>query len=171
MFIDLDKNLSIKRLDINDDKDIWLINTLDNDKDVAGKNGFLYSIKEKLPKNYHLNKENLYDNHYAIYLDHKQPIGYINITKIYQDQSIYLNYALVKEQRHHGYMSKTLIGISNIIFEDEENNVKEIILKIDSLNKNSQRTASLANFEKVKRKYGRYTYILTKDMQMKRAQK
>ena len=170
MFIDLDKNLSIKKLDINNDKDIWLINTLDNDKDVAGKDGFLYSIKERIPKNYHLNKEILYDNHYAIYLNHKHPIGYINITKIYIDKSIYISYALVKEYRHHGYMTKTLTGLSNIIFKDEENTVKEIILKIDSLNKNSQRTASLANFEKVKRKYGRYTYILTKDMQKKRAQ-
>lgn len=42
MFIDLDNNLSIKRLNINNDKDIWLINTLDNDKDIAGKDGFLY---------------------------------------------------------------------------------------------------------------------------------
>ena len=46
MFINLNNNLSIKKLDINDNKDIWLINTLDQDEKVAGKNGFLYSIKE-----------------------------------------------------------------------------------------------------------------------------
>ena len=79
-------------------------------------------------------------------------------------------YALIKEKRHHGYMTSVLIGLSNIIFKDEENNVEKIILKIDSLNKKSQKTASLANFEKVKRKYGRYTYVLTKDSQNKRAQ-
>ena len=67
-------------------------------------------------------------------------------------------------------MTSVLIGLSNIIFKDEENNVEKIILKIDSLNKKSQKTASLANFEKVKRKYGRYTYVLTKDSQNKRAQ-
>ncbi len=163
MFIDLDKNLSIKKLDINNDKDIWLINTLDNDKDVAGKDGFLYSIKEKTLKNYHLYTNNLYGNHYAIYLNHNQPIGYINITNIVIKKSVYLNYALLKEYYHHGYMTKTLIGISNIIFSDEDNNVSEIILKIDSLNKRSQRTANLAGFTKVKRKFGRYTYILTKN--------
>ena len=171
MFIDLDNKLSIKKLDINDAKDIWLINILENDKDIAGKDGFLYSIKEILSKNYHLNKENLYGNHYAIYLEHKQPIGYINITDIcILDNSIFLNYALIREKRHHGYMTSVLIGLSNIIFKDEENNVEKIILKIDSLNKKSQKTASLANFEKVKRKYGRYTYVLTKDSQNKRAQ-
>ena len=44
MFIDLDKNLSLKPLDPNNQKDIWLANTLDSDETVNGEDGFLYSI-------------------------------------------------------------------------------------------------------------------------------
>lgn len=171
MFINLNNNLSIKRLDINDNKDIWLINTLDQDEKVAGKNGFLYSIKEKIQKDYQLNRNSLYGNHYAVYLKEEEPIGYLKITEICEaDQSVYLDYALIKEKRGHGYMVTTLIGISDLIFEDKENNVEEIILKIDSLNKESQRTADLAGFKKGRRKFGRYTYTLTKSVHTKRVQ-
>ena len=67
-------------------------------------------------------------------------------------------------------MVTTLIGVSDLIFEDKENNVEEIILKIDSLNKESQRTADLAGFKKGRRKFGRYTYTLTKSLHTKRVQ-
>ena len=46
--IQLDKNLSIKKLDPENEKDIWLAKELDRDKLIYGENGYLWSIQRLL---------------------------------------------------------------------------------------------------------------------------
>ena len=56
-FIVIDNNLSLKKLDPSNLKDIWLAKTLDQDEVIAGKNGFLYSIERVLQGKYYLTKK------------------------------------------------------------------------------------------------------------------
>ena len=146
-FIDVNQNLSLKKLDKHNNKDIWLAETLDNDQKVFGSEGFLYSIKNILIQPYYLNKKGPYGIPYGIYYDHKNPIGYLEVSDIFtENQTVFLDYALIKEQRGKGYMCNTLIGTSNKIFEDKINKVKKIELMIDPDNIDSKKTASNAGF-------------------------
>ena len=146
MFIDLDKNLSLKPLDPNNQKDIWLANTLDSDETVNGEDGFLYSIHNIL-KQGHKYKGILYGMPYAIYQDYKDPIGYLEVSEIFgKEPTVILSYALVKEKRGHGYMSRSLKGISNLIFKDKMEEIKNISLIINKNNDNSKKTALSVGF-------------------------
>lgn len=145
MFIDLDKNLSIKLLDSNNSKDIWLADTLDRDETIVGEKGFLFSIKYVLTHNNKSTK--FYGQPYAIYQNHSLPIGYLEISEVYRKEpSVFLNYALCKEQRGHGYMCRTLKCLSNLIFSDEIEKIATISLIIDKNNTDSKKTALLAGF-------------------------
>ena len=162
-FIVIDNNLSLKKLDPSNLKDIWLAKTLDQDEVIAGKNGFLYSIERVLQGKYYLTKKDLYGTPYAIYQDKKIPIGFLEIGTIINDYSVFLTYALIKEARGKGYMCNTLKKTSNLIFSDKVNQIENIRLVIDQKNIASEKTALRAGFNCIEKTPNKYNiYQLTK---------
>lgn len=145
--IQLDNELSIKKLDPNNEKDVWLARELDNDPLIVGGNGYLWSIEETMKRaKAYLSSMDIYHSPYAIY--HKQnPVGYIELSYIHEVlKYIEISYALLNQERGKGYATKTLTAISRIILEDIINNVKSVSLIIDISNIKSQMVAIRSGF-------------------------
>lgn len=140
-FINLVDNLSIKKLEISNELDMQLAKTLDKDELITGREGYLWSIEQsiRLQRSNQLNKQEFYDNQYAIYLN-QNPIGYLEISKINSLNFACLAYALLKEERGHGYATKTMI------LEDKINEIKKVLLVIDMHNIKSQNVTQKAGF-------------------------
>ena len=145
--IPLDNELSIKKLEPNNQKDVWIARQLDKDSLIAGADGYLWHIEElmKRAKSY-LAYSDIYGSPYAIY--HRQnPVGYLEISHISEwFKNVELAYALLNTERGKGYATKTLKVISKIILEDIINDIKSVSLIIDLNNIKSQNVAIRAGF-------------------------
>lgn len=130
--VSLTEELSLKQLDPANKKDIWLIEHLDpNDfwtKSVDLETTFLDAD---------YTSDCIYNKSYSI-RHHDDPIGYLEISKLYEAGFVYLCYSILERERRKGYARTTLAAISDILLE-EMNAVRTIILE------ENQIAQSLAN--------------------------
>lgn len=142
--IELKEKLSIKELDAENQKDIWLARKLDEDKDVIK---YLWSVEKEL--NRMRNHDNPYDTDYAVYL-RENPIGYLSLCQINdisnlgEKANVCVSYAILKEKRRQGYASSVLKDISNIMLMDT---IEKVYLDIECTNKASKKVARNAGFK------------------------
>jgi RimJ/RimL family protein N-acetyltransferase len=139
----LSKDISIKKLDPYDTKDIWLAEELDKDELVCGPNGYLWSIKNLFNDTRYLARNDIYNSPFAIY-DKENPVGYIEISPIF-NKMVDISYAILKKERQKGYATITLKEITDIILNDVYN-IDKVILIVDINNYISQNVALKAGF-------------------------
>lgn len=168
--IPLTEDLSIKKLDPKDSKDVWLAKELDKDELIAGKNGYLWSIENELRDQRHLFREDIYNSKYSIYQQEK-PIGYLAISQIFFcEKYVDIAYALLRQERGKGHATNVLREITEQILNDIINDVQRVILVIDPQNKSSQAVAVRCGFgsdgltDEQHFKQGYVTYQKTKTM-------
>lgn len=101
---------------------------------------YIHQIKERLEKS---KEDNTLFNSAFIVLDEKNPVGYLFISSMINDE-VFIEYSVLKEQRQKGYGKRIVNEISDYLFEN--NNIKSIILDIDPSNKNSMLLASSCGF-------------------------
>lgn len=169
-YIDLVDNLSLKKLDPNNKKDVKLISTLNKDPLVGRKKGYFYSLKDCFDDLSYLDNEEIYDSQFSIY-NMDNPIGYMKISKIIEaSKMVILSYALLKRARGHGYMTKVLREVTKMILQDQKRQIEAITLIVDVNNKESQRLVErvsfvsdgLSNIDHLSQGY--ITYVKTKQI-------
>lgn len=101
---------------------------------------YIHQIKERLEKSN--NNHSIYNSAFIV-LDENNPIGYLFISSMINDE-VFIEYSVLKEHRQKGYGKKVVNEISDYLFEN--NNIKSIILDIDPSNKNSMLLASSCGF-------------------------
>lgn len=142
----LDNELSIKKLDPANEKDVWLAKELDKDKLICGKDGYLWSIEKSFKNTSYLLRNDIYQSPYAIYYN-SDPIGYMELSAIVETiKAVDISYALLDIYRGRGYATKMLREISKIILMDIINDIEKISLIIDPNNVKSQMVAKRAGF-------------------------
>lgn len=96
----------------------------------------------------YLYSSEFYGSPYVIY-NQNDPVGFFDISPIWWRkvcESVELSYALLKEARGKGYMSKALRAVANQILTDNLNDIKEVNLLIHPENDVSKRVALRAGF-------------------------
>lgn len=149
--ISFDHNLSIKKIEPNNEKDWWMIHELEQDPLVYGKNGYLWYLSSAIKDtNYrYLERDDIYNSPFAIY-QRDFPIGFLQISPIVKGRiysSVDLSYAILKQERKKGYMKSILTNVSDYILE--EGSVDEVDLMIHPENKASQMVAISSGFTDV----------------------
>lgn len=107
---DLTNNLSMQKLNLETEKDLWLMRKLQSDELVCGENGYLWQENYYHRNTNYLQNEDIYDSPFSIY-HYEDPIGYLEVSKIYETSkksSVYLSGAMIKEARNHGHMRKNI---------------------------------------------------------------
>ena len=136
-FITLTDEFSIKKIEPNNEKDLWMIEQLENDSLVCGPNGYLWHISCLLQDdNLSYLLRDIYNCPFSIYHD-KNPIGFLEISKIYKTSttsSVELSYALIEEERKKGYMRQVLTATSDYILLNQDHSIDEIDLEIHTEN-------------------------------------
>lgn len=102
---------------------------------------YIHQIKERL-ENSNKKDKTIYNSAFIV-LEEKNPIGYLFISSMINDE-VFIEYSILKEYRQKGYGKKVVNEISDYLFEN--NNIKSIILDIDPSNKNSMLLASSCGF-------------------------
>lgn len=148
--LNLNYDLSIKKIEPNNESDLWLIHSLEKDPLVTGDDGYLWysEFPVRDPKYQYLESSEIYDSPFAIYC-HQRPIGFLEISKIGITKllsSVELSYAVLSTERKNGYMKSVLNDVSNLILLDEAHSIDEVELKIDHNNLASQKVAKGAGF-------------------------
>lgn len=144
-YILLGDNLSIKKLNIKDKRDIELIKRLKEDEMIFGRNGYLFSLRDQI-KNKKINSTNLYNTSYGIYND-QCAVGYLYLSAILEKLSLVdVSYGILEEERRKGYASKVVEAVAHLILEDRKNNIESVSLTIDRSNQASQILARKLNF-------------------------
>lgn len=146
--IDITNHLTMKKLNLEEEKDQYLINQLEKDDLVCGDYGYLWS-KSYYPHNpSYLQQDDIYNSPFSLYYD-EIPIGYFEVSSIYEmpeKSSVCLAYALLEEARGYGFMQKILTSVSNDILLDRVQQITEVALLIDSKNIASQKVAIKSGF-------------------------
>lgn len=168
-------NLSIKKIEPDNEKDWWMIHELEKDPLVYGKNGYLWYLSSSIQdsKYRYLESFDIYNSPFAIY--HKDfPIGFLEISPVYKSiirSSVDLSYAILKEERKKGYMKSVLTNVSDYILQDSS--VDEVTLMICYDNLASQMVAAASGFQSIflSKEDGyeenQFVYRKTKDMMNK----
>lgn len=167
-----DNELSIKKIEPNNEKDWWMIHELEQDPLVYGKYGYLWYLTSTIEdsKYRYLEREDIYNSPFAIYHS-KNPIGFLQTSPLSIGKacsSVDLSYAILKQERKKGYMRSVLTNVSDYILEDFS--IDEIDLTIHPDNKASQMVAVASGFTKAfQLNYGDYdesflVYRKTKEM-------
>lgn len=159
--IPLTNELSIKPLDPKDQKDIWLVDQLDQDQLVK----FYLGTFEYVFSNIDSESSDIYDKSYAV-MHHTDPIGYLEISRLFGlKRFVNLAYAIIQSERGKKYAKKMLQAISELLLED----LNSIKLTIHVNNLASQAIAVKSGFvpqqtEEEAKKLGYYHYEKTKIM-------
>lgn len=162
-FIPLTDDLSMKKLDPTDDKDLWLASKLDEDEFIAGKNGYLWSICNLLQNTRYLYWDSC-KGPYGIYYQN-DPVGYFDIDQLFGISSCAeLSYAILSTERKKSYAFQTLLAAQSFIFE--EFSMMQLTIRQD--NQASKNLAIKCQFESVyteqqARQQGFYEYRKTKE--------
>lgn len=144
----LSNGLSIKKIEMDNKKDLWLVQQLEKDPLVCGENGYLFPISPLLDNPSYLLSEELYGSPFSIYY-YNSPVGFLyvsplNETKFRTNVSLY--YALLEEERKQGYMSQTILEVSNHLLLDPVNSPDRVVLTIDANNHASCLVADRCGF-------------------------
>lgn len=144
----LTDNLSIEKLNLQEEKDLKLVKQLEKDELICGEKGYLWTMGYYHNGNDYLQYDDIYNSPFSIYHE-ESPIGYLEVSKIYEvprKSSVNLSYALLEEARGHGFMQSVLTIISNDILLDRVHLISEVALMIDSNNIASQKVALRSGF-------------------------
>ena len=145
--INLTENLSIKKLNPNNPLDTGLIDELEQDEQINGRNGYLWPLSNNLKDVRYLLHNNLLNSSYAIYHE-KNPIGFLEISDIFKTPDMWtvnLCYALHKTARKKGYMRTVLTEVSDMILKENQD-IDTITLMIAPSNEKSILTAKASGF-------------------------
>lgn len=150
-FIKLIDELSIKKMDIENEKDRWLAQELDQDPMIVGEYGYLYPIerlfydKRFIDREYLIN-DSIYGAPYTIYYK-DNPIGYIELSKIEEKlRFVDIAFALLESKRGKGYATKIIKEISKLILTDSKEQIEKVLAMIDIENKQSQAVVLRSGF-------------------------
>lgn len=135
----LTNELTLKKLDPNNQKDLWLIQQLNNDKTTLK---YLKDIKHVFINLDYLQSSSLFKSPYSI-LYNDNPVGFIEVFELFRLKKMAnLSYAILKEERGKGHAKTVLKLFSDILLCE----AKKIELVISDSNKESQRVAINAGF-------------------------
>lgn len=143
--IKLTNQLNIKKLDPNNNKDVHLIEELDQDEAIRR---YLWPLKNAFKDTSYLQNGDIYQSSFTIY-HNQDAIGFLEISKIFQMKAqtmVNLCYALKKSVRKQGYMAQTLSSISDIILSDPVNHIDTVMLIMDPQNEESKQVAVRSGF-------------------------
>lgn len=145
-YINLTNELSIKKIEPYNGKDLWLIEQLNRDALVGQPGGYLSSLVYIFKDTNYLYRGGIYHAPYSIYYN-QDPIGYLEISSIFLClERVDIAYALIEKARGNGHMTKVLRSIAHKILTDANEEVNKVALMIDSKNLASQAVAKRAGF-------------------------
>ena len=166
--VDFTRNLSIKKLNPNNPLDTGLIEALEQDELINGKNGYLWALSNNLKDVSYLRHNSLLNSSYAIYHG-KNPIGFLEISDIFKTPDIWsvnLCYALHKTARKKGYMRTVLTEVSDMILKENQG-IDTITLMIAPSNEKSILTAEASGFisdNLIEEEYQEQGYVIYQKM-------
>lgn len=143
--IELVDDLSLKKIDIEESKDLWLIRKLDQEQ-----NEFFYPIENIFKNEYknreYLNNESLYNAPFGIYY-RKNPIGYLQTALIKKSKIATLACKVLEMERKKGYATKTVKELTRKMLMDTSEEIKKVLVAIDIENERCKKVVIHAGFK------------------------